>query len=91
MELLDSLNWLSVRDRISFTTGVLVYKSLNGLAPERLKNLFSLCSGTHGYPLRNVGTDLLVPRPKSETLRKSFSYQGSVLWNTLTLHNYKRS
>ena len=85
-ELLDSLNWLSVRDRISFTTGVLVYKSLNGLAPERLKNLFQLCGGTHGYPLRNVGTDLIVPRPKSETLRKSFSYQGSVLWNTLPLH-----
>ena len=85
-ELLDSLNWLSVRDRISFTTGVLVYKSLNGLAPERLKNLFQLCGGTHGYPLRNAGTDLIVPRPKSETLRKSFSYQGSVLWNTLQLY-----
>ena len=48
--------------------------------------MFQLCGGTHGYPLRNVGTDLIVPRPKSETLRKSFSYQGSVLWNTLPLH-----
>ena len=53
-ELLDFLNWLSVRDRISFTTGVLVYKSLNGLAPERLKNLFQLCGSTNVYPLRNV-------------------------------------
>ena len=44
--LLGSLNWLSVRDRISFTTGVLVYKSLSGLTPERLKTC-SNCVAAH--------------------------------------------
>ena len=46
------------------------------MAPENLASLFEFCGNNHNYSLRNVGYDLVIPKPKTETLRKSFSYMG---------------
>ena len=35
------------------------------------------------YHLRNTATDLSLPKPKREFLKKSFKYSGAILWNQL--------
>ena len=47
---LQKLHWLSVKKRIIFKIALLVYKSLNGLAPPYLQELFSYAH--HGHLLR---------------------------------------
>ena len=61
----------------------LVYKSLNGLAPEYITNMFSL--KTHSTNLRSSGTNsLLIPQVNITTYGlHSLSYYGSRLWNSL--------
>ena len=34
--------------------------------------------------LRNYDTDLSLPKPKKEFLKRSFRYSGAVLWNSLS-------
>ena len=61
----------------------LVYKSLNGLAPEYITNMFNY--KTHSINLRTSGTHSLVI-PHVNTTRyglHSLSYYGSKLWNSL--------
>ena len=89
LNLFTQLNWLNVKERIEFSTVVLVFKCLNNLAPENLQSLFQPCGSLHNYPLRNVGIDLKVPKPRTETLRKSFGYMGSVIWNKLPSNDKK--
>ena len=36
------------------------------------------------YNLRNYNTDLSIPRPKKEALKRSFKYRGALLWNSLS-------
>ena len=35
------------------------------------------------YHLRNSATDLTLPKPKREFLKRSFKYSGAMLWNQL--------
>ena len=61
----------------------LVYKSLNGLAPEYITNMFSL--KTHSINLRTSGThSLFVPRVNTTKYGlHSLSYYRCKLWNSL--------
>ena len=36
------------------------------------------------YHLRNSATDLTLPKPKREILKRSFKYSGEMLWNQLS-------
>ena len=35
------------------------------------------------YHLRNIATDLTLPKPKREFLKRSIKYSGAMLWNQL--------
>ena len=85
LNLFTQLHWFTVKERIEFefSTTVLVFKCLNNLAPEILQSLFQPCGSCQNYPLRNVGIDLKVLKPRTETLQKSFGYMSSVIWNKL--------
>ena len=56
----------------------------NGTAPC-LREFFSARSNNdNDYHLRNYDTDLSLPKPKKEFLKRSFRYSGAVLWNSLS-------
>ena len=61
----------------------LVYKSLNGLAPEYITSMFSL--KTHSINLRTSGTNsLFIPRVNITPYGlHTLSYYGSKLWKFL--------
>ena len=70
----------------------MVYKSLNGLAPDYLKSMFTDRSAISTYSLRNCEGKLAVPLPRTnkqtnkttkQQQKNSFSYGGAVLGNSL--------
>ena len=58
-----------------------MFKILKGDAPDYLQNLFS-ARGT-GYNLRNSEIKLNLPKPRTNYLKRSLSYSGALLWNSL--------
>ena len=61
----------------------MVHKSLHGLAPEYLCNMFVDRGSLNTYPLRDSECKLVVPRSRTNYLKSSFGYSGAVLWNSL--------
>ena len=62
-----------------------MYKILNYYTAPTLKESFHKISEYQKtYNLRNTNTDLALPQPKKEFLKKSFRYSGALLWNNLT-------
>ena len=59
----------------------MVYKSLHGLAPEYLSSKFE--RRETAYNLRDSENKLNVPLPSTNYYKNSFSYSGSILWNSL--------
>ena len=58
-----------------------VFKCLNGLAPRMLEKHFKRLD--HQKDTRGNKSNLVVPRIKTETARKAFSYQGVKIYNRL--------
>ena len=85
-ELLVELRWRALAHERRTKKGIMMYKVLNNLAPEYLKDLFRETNQVHDHDLRNSDLNLLPPKPKSNLLKKSFSYSGAVIWNSLPRH-----
>ena len=58
----------------------MVFKSLNGLAPEYLSSKFIARSHTTSYTFRDFVNKLTIPQPRTNYLRNSPRYSGAVLW-----------
>ena len=62
----------------------MVYKSLNGLAPNYLSSKFIQRSDViASYNLRNSDGKLAIPIPRTNYYKNSFGYSSAVLWNSL--------
>ena len=83
--LFQRLGWVTVTQRADYQTAVLVFKSLRGLAPNYLRNLFSYRVVEHDHCLRSSlqNNILSVPNIRGNGFKSSFSYKGSVTWNSL--------
>ena len=75
-ELLNKLKWQSFPERVKFHKACLVYKCLNDLAPEYLKEIFSSNRSSTNYNLRNNTNMLHVPKANTELFKKSLRYFG---------------
>ena len=78
---------------------VFLYKALNGIsAPCLRENLERLTALSRGYDLRDSETDLKLPKPRTNFLKRSFKCSVSALWNNLpisgknatTMNEFKR-
>ena len=58
-----------------------MFKTLNGLFPSHLKDLFVTTDPK--YELRNQENKLVLPEPRTNFRKNSFSYNGAGLWNSL--------
>ena len=59
----------------------LTYKCVNNLVSAYLCNLFA--PRTPNYYFRNAKKKLMLPKPRTDYLKRSFSYSGALLWNNL--------
>ena len=82
----DKLKWLSFPKRIQYHASIMMYKSLNNLAPDYMMDLFNKVSESHSRNLRSVENDLLmIPFSKTRYYDRSFAIQGAKQWNSLPI------
>ena len=64
----------------------LTYKILNDLSicPQLSNAFVKLNDANINYNLRNIETDVALPRPYTNFLKRSFKYSGAMLWNNLS-------
>ena len=60
-----------------------MYKTVNNMVPSYLSGKFTSTSMIHEHSWRGSNHKLFVPRPLTESLKKSFSYRGATLWNDI--------
>ena len=83
-DVLNNLKWKTLETRRFHTKATLIYKILNDLSAPQLSNSFVKLNDTNiNYNLRNIETDLALPRPYTNFLKRSFKYSGAMLWNNL--------
>ena len=81
--LLNQLNWQNLSEKRIGSKATLMYKVLNGLAPDYLREKLSYVCQRHEHKLRNADINLILPRPNTEYGEKTFSYSGAALWNSI--------
>ena len=74
---------LDTQRKLEKAVMAMVYKSLNGLAPDYLRPMFIDRSSITNYSLRDTEGKLAIPKPRTNYLKNSFGYSGAVLWNSL--------
>ena len=77
--LLSTLDWERLFLRRKKQKALMMFKTMNGLAPEYLQSLFSQRHSV--YNLRDSEGKLTLPKPNTNYLKRSFSYSGAMLWN----------
>ena len=84
VDLFNMLSWDTLENRRAGAKSVLMYKILNDHTAPGLRGSFVRREiDQTNYHLRNTATDLSLPKPKREFLKKSFKYSGAMLWNQL--------
>ena len=76
------LNWKDLSTQFQMQKGLMVYKSLNDLVPGYLSSKFVKRYETR-YSLRDSVNKVIVPFPRTNFMKNSFSYSGAVLWKSL--------
>ena len=83
LEAITALGWETLESYRAKSKAVQMYKVLNDLVPNALVNLFMRKSDITDHELRGSSTSLQMPLPRTENMKKSFSYDGAKLWNSL--------
>ena len=84
IDLFRSLRWANVQERCDYFTAVLMYKAIHGLTPMYMTDNIVMAGETHGRDTRlSDSNDVNIPPHNSDVLKRSFIYNGSVIWNNL--------
>ena len=81
--LIQTLDWKTIDELIQNETQIMVFKSVNGLAPQFLSDLFVAKSTNSSYNLRRTATDPTVPKIISSNGQKCSHYREVATWNSL--------
>ena len=86
-DLLEGLGWDYLHFRRAKLKSILMCKILNENCSHAClrESLVRLGELNRGHNLRNQETDLALPKPKTNFLKRSFKYSASMLWNNLPL------
>ena len=84
-DLIDSHSWQTPNDRRRCAKSILMYKIiLNDRNARGLRNSFVRRNVDQtNYHLRNTATDLTLPKPKREFLKRNCKFSGAMLWNQI--------
>jgi len=83
-DLFVRLGWQKLNLQRELKTAIMVYKSLNGLAPDYLESMFTDRSAISTNSLRNCEGKLAAQLPRTNFLKqKTVSASSAVLWNSL--------
>ena len=60
-----------------------MFKIQHNMAAPKMSSIFHQRSNTCSYGLRGISTSLELRKPNTDFLKKSFSYSGAKVWNSL--------
>ena len=80
---LQALSWVPLKTERQKAKAKLMYKILNKMGPESLTNLFTYKGEMTNYNLRDISSSLCLPKPRTNSMKKSFMYDGAYLWNSI--------
>ena len=83
VDILKMLQWDTLGVRREQHTAIMMHKILHNRAPEYLTEEINLVRDGTAYSLRDSIYNLALQKPRTEILKKSFSYRGAKLWNSL--------
>ena len=81
--LMENLGWNDLSQQRQFQKALMVFKSLNNLAPEYLCSKFVYRNNVTSYILRDSVNKLAFPLPHTNYLKNIFGYNDAVLWDSL--------
>jgi hypothetical protein len=61
----------------------IMFKTLNNMGPNCLKELFTFKNEILNRSLRNSSSTIRLPKPNTTNMKKSFMYDGASIWNSL--------
>ena len=77
------LGWKTIVELVAHESKLMVFKSIHGLAPQYMSDLFTKISQLASQNLGNVASDLWLPQKRSSNGQKSFFYRSAKIWNSL--------
>jgi hypothetical protein len=80
--ILESLNWMPIEDILKKREIIMMFKALTNRLPEYVQNFFTKCENCN-YSLRSNNVKLSLPQPRTNFLKRSFSYRAAQGWNEL--------
>ena len=83
VDILKMLQWDTLGVRRHQHSAIVMHKIIHNKAPEYLTEVFNPMCDSIVYNLRDSNYNLTLQKPKTESLKKSFSYRGAKLWNSL--------
>ena len=85
-ELLRMVNWVKLDREGLLNISIMMYKIVNNMVPEYLRSCLVFNSDALTYNLRDSDGTLAIPQPRTNYCKRSLSYSGVVLWNSLPLN-----
>ena len=84
-DILSELRWLPLNDCVKYRKATLIYKAINGKAPDYISAMFRYVSDVHKRTTRQTcNKDLHVPsKARLNIFRNTIGYSGAYIWNKL--------
>ena len=83
-DVLNSLEWSNLEERGKRHLLVTMFKVFNYNCPTYLRERFHRTSEVHNLNMRGSHYNLQLPLPKTNYVKRSFSYRGAMAWNQLS-------
>ena len=80
------VNWVKLDRQRLVDKSIMMYKIVIHMVPEYLCSRFVFRSDTLTDKLRGSDGTLAIPQPHTNYCKRSLSYSGVVLWNSLSLN-----
>jgi hypothetical protein len=77
--LLDLLGWETLKEQRLKTKAKTMFKILHSMGPNCLKYIFIFKNEKLSHNFRDSSTTLRLPKPRSNSLKKSFMYDEALL------------
>ena len=80
IDILKKLNWKTLGERRKEQKIAYVSKALTSKCPENITNMFKI-SKSDRYNLRSNNKTLMLPKPKTNLMKRTFGYTAAKDWN----------
>ena len=79
-DILKKLNWKTLEERRKEHKLAYVSKALTGQCPEKISSMFKI-SRSDRYNLRSNNKMLMLSKPKTNSMKRTFGYTAAIVWN----------